>query len=454
MTRTTARARTRSRPAVRARRLAAGSIRLTEDLLAPATAEDAAPTARPARRFWARLRGAEPVPGLRTLKLAVGTVLAYVAAEALPGTEPPIVAALTALLVVQVTPYQSITSGWRRIGSVVSGVLVAIALSTVVGLTWWSLGLTVLTALVLAHALGLREHAIETPISAMLVLAVAGSTEAGLARVYETLVGAAVGVLVSLVLPRSYVRPAGDAIGALAAEVGRLLHDMADGLEREWSPDWAMANLLRARALEDAVARAREALARAEEGVRLNPSAVRTAHLPEALRPGLTALEYSTINLRVLNRSLVDRVSGAAARHRPGPRTRKAVARLLAATGDAVAAFGVALASDVEGPARSDTDLRQALQRAHALREDANRLLVADARRDPGIWRVNGALLAHVDRMLTEVDPDGETVSAAIARPVPEDLQGSLGRVMRRRMLPQRMLPQRMLPQRRGAGDG
>jgi hypothetical protein len=430
--------RSRIRPGVRARRLAEDGIKLTEELLAPATAEDTAPTASPARRLWARLRGAEPVPGLRTLKVAVATVLAYVAAEPLPGTEPPIVAALTALLVVQLTPYQSITSGRGRIGSVVSGVLVAIVLSTVVGLTWWSLGIAVLAAMLVAHALGLREHAVETPISAMLVLAVAGDTQVGLARVYETLIGAGVGILVSLILPRTFVRPAGDAIGALAAEIGRLLRDMADGLEREWSPDWAMANLLRARALEDDVARAREALARAEEGVRLNPAAARTAHVPEALRPGLTALEYATINLRVLNRSLVDRVSGPAARSRPGPRTRKAVARLLAATADAVTAFGVALASDVEGPARSDADLRAALERARSLREEANKALVADARRDPDVWRVNGALLAHVDRMLAEVDPAVETVSTAIARPAPPEQERALRRLMRRRILPQR----------------
>ena len=146
--------------------------RLTESLLAPATPEDTAPTASRRRRLWARLRGSEPVPGLRTLKAAVATALAFLAAMPLPGTEPPVVAALTALLVVQVTPYQSIRSGWQRIGSVVAGVLVAILVSTVVGLTWWSLGLTVFAALVIAYALQLKEHAVEVPISAMLVLAV------------------------------------------------------------------------------------------------------------------------------------------------------------------------------------------------------------------------------------------------------------------------------------------
>ena len=410
------------------RRLAGESWRITEDLLAPAVPEDSAPTAPPGRRLWAKLRGAEPIPGLRTMKAALATVLAYVGAEPLPGTDAPIVAALTALLVVQVTPYQSIRSGWQRIGSVVAGVLVAVLLSTVVGLTWWSLGLAVLASLVVAYLLRLGAHAVEVPISAMLVLAVAGNTDVGLDRVYETLVGAAVGVLVSVILPRTYVQPAGDAIGALAREIGEGLRDVAGGLEWEWSAERALDGLRRARELETSVATAREALARAEEAVRLNPRAVRTAHVPETLRPGLTALEYATINVRVINRSLVDRVSGPTGQH-PGPKVRKAVGRLLVATADAVMAFGVVVASDVAGPARSADELRRALERVQARREEAARLLQADARREPAIWRDNGALLAHVDRLLAEIDPDAETVAAAITRPAPaEPAAGSLRR--------------------------
>jgi hypothetical protein len=394
---------------------------LTEQLLAPATPEDTAPTATRTRRLWARLRGSEPVPGLRTAKAALATALAFVAAQALPGAEPPVVAALTALLVVQVTPYQSIRTGWQRIGSVVAGVLVAILLSAVVGLHWWSLALTVLIALVIAYALRLGDNAVEVPISAMLVLAVAGNRDVGLDRVYETLVGAAVGVLASLVLPRTYLGPAGVAVGNLASEIADVLRDDAATLENEWSHQRAMEGLRRARALEGAVSNARKALARAEDGVRLNPRAILTAHVPEALRPGLTALEYAAINVRVISRSLVDRVSGVAAARHPGTQTRLAVARLLRSTADAVQAFGVAVAEDVQGPPRHADELREALARAHLARAEANQLLLDDAGTDPARWRVNGALLAHVARLLADIDPDAETVSTAVNRPEPAE---------------------------------
>ena len=79
-----------TRPTAKARRIAAESVRITGDLLAPAEPADIAPTASRKRRLWARLRGQEPVPGLRTIKVVLATVLAFVLAEGLPGTEPPI----------------------------------------------------------------------------------------------------------------------------------------------------------------------------------------------------------------------------------------------------------------------------------------------------------------------------------------------------------------------------
>ena len=58
-------------------------------------------------------------------------------------SEHPIVAALMALLVVQLTLYETLIHGLGRIGGVLTGVLVAFGVANVVGLTWWSLGAVV-----------------------------------------------------------------------------------------------------------------------------------------------------------------------------------------------------------------------------------------------------------------------------------------------------------------------
>ncbi|MFE2654362.1 aromatic acid exporter family protein, partial [Streptomyces sp. NPDC059346] len=78
-------------------------------------------------------RTTEPV-GVQTLRSTAAAVIAYsVAVWFLP--EPaPLTAPLTALLVVQVTLYATLTTGIRRVNSVVVGVLIAIGFSSLVGL--------------------------------------------------------------------------------------------------------------------------------------------------------------------------------------------------------------------------------------------------------------------------------------------------------------------------------
>jgi hypothetical protein len=374
--------------------------------------------ARWSRETWVRARRSGRLPGWGTAKIAVATAAAYAVANLLLGEPRPVLAALTALLVVQLTLYQTVRNGWQRIGSVVVGVLLAGLLSSVFGLTWWSLGVTVLAALIVGKRLRLGDHALEVPISAMLVLAVGSHTQAGLGRVYETLIGAAVGVCVSLLVPPVYVQPAGDAIGELAEEIGQLLHSVAADIAQGWTHERALDSLRRARGLEGAVGDARRALAEAEDSLRLNPRR-RAAHVPETLRSGLTALEYSLIHVRVTCRCMADRVYGVPGVNLPGPEVRRPLADLLHSAGDAVKAFGDLVASDVAGPARDDAGLRRAVLRARALRDAASTAMLVDAREEPAIWRVHGAVLGHLDRLLDEIDPDADAAAHAINRLVP-----------------------------------
>ena len=206
------------------------------------------------------------VPGIRTAKTTLAAMLSYGAASYLDTSTAPVLAPLTALLVVQLTLYETVASGFGRVASVLAGVLVAVGMAEVVGLTWWSLGLAVAGSLVIGRMLRLGANLLEVPISAMIVLAVGGSEKVALGRVYETLIGAAVGVAVNLAIaPPLYVQPAEDALGELAERMSRFLTDLADQLREQWSREAADRWLGRARALGGEVSRADETLGRAEQ---------------------------------------------------------------------------------------------------------------------------------------------------------------------------------------------
>jgi uncharacterized membrane protein YgaE (UPF0421/DUF939 family) len=79
-------------------------------------------------------RRAQP-PAAYIARLTVTAAFAYLVALQLPVSPQPVLAPLTALLIVQATMYQTIRNALQRVVSVVAGVLVAVAFSALVGFT-------------------------------------------------------------------------------------------------------------------------------------------------------------------------------------------------------------------------------------------------------------------------------------------------------------------------------
>jgi hypothetical protein len=335
----------------------------------------------------------------------LAAVVAFAIADWLHTSSAPVLAPLTALLVVQLTMYETVAHGRERIVSVVAGVLVAVGFASVTGLTWWSLGLIVGVSLVAGRLLRLGPHLLEVPISAMLVLAVGGAENAALGRVVETLIGAVVGVLVNLLIaPPLYVQPASDAIAELAARMGTFSRTLAEALRGEWSREAADRHLAGARALGEEVARADRQLARTEESARLNPRGRIARQAQPRLRSTLTALEHAQVGLRNLARALLDRTYFVPDEAAAYPRdAREALA-------DVLDAFAVNLedAATVASGAGS-ADSSGGRMAAHTADLDSRRdqlsvQLIVDPRTDPSAWAQHGALLSAVDRLRVEVE--------------------------------------------------
>ena len=180
-------------------------------------------------------RRAQPVT-VTIVRLTVTAVVAFEMARLITGAQAPILAPLTALLVVQVTLYQTFRSALQRVASVVAGVVVALGLSAWLGFTWWSLGLTIAAALAIGYALRLGDSVLEVPISAMLILSLPSET-AVTQRIFATIIGAATGLVSNLVVAPLRVQPAEEAVDDLGRRLADLLDQMSADLAEGHGPE-------------------------------------------------------------------------------------------------------------------------------------------------------------------------------------------------------------------------
>jgi uncharacterized membrane protein YgaE (UPF0421/DUF939 family) len=349
----------------------------------------------------------------RAFRLTIASAAAYVVAQRLSADAKPVTAALTALLIVQVTFFGTVTDTVRRIVSVLTGVGLAVAASLLVGLTWWSLASIVLVSILIGQALRLGPHLLEVPISAMLILAAGGAGVNAIDRVVETLIGAVVGVLVNVVVPqRPRTHSAGLAVERFADAIARLLDRVASALrDGPVSRDMASEWLDEVRELSRRVEFIERELDEAAESRRLNPRAVGLPDTTPDLRTGLQALEHVAIALRAVFRSLTEGPDVIGDEARPDGSgdddLRAAIAVLVADIAKAVRDFGALVRAEGDELGQIHVaELDEALEAAREARVRLTELLLVDAHDAFGLWQRRGSLLAGVERVLAELDAE------------------------------------------------
>ncbi|MEU6546916.1 aromatic acid exporter family protein [Streptomyces sp. NPDC046859] len=360
---------------------------------------------------WSRERLAkllrDPVM-VQTLRSAAAATIAYVIALRLSPEAAPLTAPLTALLVVQVTFYATLTNGIRRVNSVVAGVLVAIAFSLLVGLTWWSLGLVIVAALGVGHLVRVDEYVPEVAISAMLVLGVTSVGDVAWARVLETLIGAVVGLGFNLLLaPPVWVDEAGESLGNLSRRLRQLMLRIGEEAAGRQPYEQAAARLHEARRLDHDIIEVDAALRQAEDSLRLNPR-VREGLLHRVvLRTGLDTLEICTVVLRVLARTLTDLAKDREPDSLFEKETGAVLDELLSEIADAVVSFSVLVTTHVSSNAdAAESRLSAELRAAAGTRDRLAPLLREEATRRPQHWQLYGAVLTEVNRIIDEMNTE------------------------------------------------
>ncbi|MBD8062334.1 FUSC family protein [Actinomycetaceae bacterium Sa1BUA1] len=337
-------------------------------------------------------------------RLTTASVVAYLLTVGLIEGPVDLTGALTALLVVQASAAASLQMGVVRVGAVLTGVLVAVTLSSWVGLSWWTLGAAVALALLLAAVLRLGDQRLETAISAMLILGSGGQEIAAETRVFTTLIGAGVGMAFNLLLPPPVpVRAAVTDVRNVASRQAACLRAAASSMnERPVTKGAVGAWLDEARVIAGTVERAEAAITTVTDLRRLNPRAIGAPEVEPVLRAGLDSLERSLLAIRALFATMF---TEAPEHETPddgyGEQVRPAFAVLLGHVADCLDAFGALIEAEAESSeAEVERHLTETLGVAGEARAVLTELLLVDPREETSLWLLRGSILSAVDQVL------------------------------------------------------
>ena len=342
---------------------------------------------------------------LQAAKTAIAAGLSWYIAADVIGNTLPVFAPLAAVLTVQVTVWDSVSRGLQRAAGVVIGVLLAYGIARLLGMHVWSVALVVFVSWMAGMVFRLgQQGAVQVPVSALLVL-VLGATVSEYAedRVVDTILGAAVGILVSfVVIPRTNLAKTQARVRGVAASMTAALRDIGVRLQ-EPGADFA-ALLRRARQLDDEAGSVAVAVERTETAAPMEPD---RASRPACGRgTGWRAEQPGTWSgraIRGIARVLADMPPGS----RSPPEVAGPVAELLSAVAGEIDAWanevtsgssGTAPASDEAGVTAKNVGdhYHKVLSAARSGGIDADMTAAADAVAIDGL-RISDDLRAEPD---------------------------------------------------------
>lgn len=250
-------------------------------------------------------------------KSTVSAALAWFVAHDLMNAQSPAFAPFSAVLIMNVTVYQSVAQSLRYVAAVVTGVAVQAALGFLAGPDLMTFVLVAAIALGIGQwrALGAQRSQVATAAFFAFSTYTAASGNAERASqlgqiVLLVLIGCSLGLLVNVVLlPPLRYRSAEHGIRSLAEALAAVLADMGPALrESEFARDHARRWCSRSDYAHALVTQARSGLRTAEESVPFNPRRLLPRHRGrasfEGYRAVLEALERATYQLSSLTRSL------------------------------------------------------------------------------------------------------------------------------------------------------
>lgn len=374
--------------------------------------------------------GPERDDALMLVKSAAAAVLAWQLAVVVVDSSTSFYAPLAALLVVDRTIVRSLWQSVERLVAVVVGMSVAWGVGNLVGVTWWSMVLVLLLALVIGRWDRLGAHGIQVPTMVLLSLLSLqwDSVSFTAATILDTMLGGVVGVVVNaVVLAPMHLTGPRRAVLELTERLRGLLDDMAEGLRAGWDADVARGWHDRATSVGVDVPAVLEAVETGRESTRLN--------LRHRLRPAridwdgyvgaVHAVQRSQWPVAGIARTLADAAAESRWQASPSPEWLGCYAEVLEHLGAAAARFGV-------HRGESDREVQEHLDAAVAALQQLADEVRSTPLDDPRAWPAYGSLVVEAHRLVEEIraghaGASVPTDTGALRAPLAEGIAGMAG---------------------------
>jgi uncharacterized membrane protein YgaE (UPF0421/DUF939 family) len=247
-------------------------------------------------------------------KVVLAAVLAWLVAIDVLGLHNPVLAPWAAVLVVHATLYRTFRRGAQQVGATVLAVVLAWAVGQLLGLGAVQLGVALTLAFLIGQLRWLRDESTTLATTTIVVLGTGYLDESNLlfGRLFDTLVGIGVGLLVNLLVwPPLRDRAAAAFVTEIAHEIGGVLTEIADGLGPDLDPDQVEEWLDLCREVDVRHDQAWGLVRQARESIRFNPrQRARKAQVGE-LEVVLHSLEQAVSEVQSMLRTVALSAEGA-----------------------------------------------------------------------------------------------------------------------------------------------
>jgi uncharacterized membrane protein YgaE (UPF0421/DUF939 family) len=335
------------------------------------------------------------------LKITLAVIVSWTISRLVVSDDTlPYLASVASMFTVQATARASFVVAVQRSIGITVGVLVAAGIGSLVGLNAITVGLLIGASLSITNLVFRLPRATSLQLATSMLLVVAVGNQSGYAyrRVVESVIGAAVGVLVStFVLPRSGLRDARDAFDRLGTRAASVLDLVGSGISGEWTAEqtatWRReARILRRRLVDEA----EDLVGATAEEVNWHIVDRWRAERVVTVRAALPRLERVAIATSVITRGLDD---FANLQVESGPRAMPTLGAFLCSAAQATRAFtDVALGRADE--AAFDAAMEAANEQRERVRAAAQRRVTIDP---VEMWTLYSAIVVETDRLLGDL---------------------------------------------------